>query len=159
MSVQEIINRLPTLSQSDLSKVRVVLQGLGSAQDLDDRIEGETLVYHLLKQRLEDYGLSPPPYVAFRRTRHFTKFREGAKVALAYVAKFLKPKGPVEFRKGLTITLRSLTGRLERDGVEVSLGACAVNLYRVPAIMDEMFPGYRESGMLRSVIDNWDRQE
>jgi len=146
--MQTILDEAATLTDAERAQL---MQVLAPAKVNGDALEGEELVYDVIKEHLDEVGLDTYPYHVFRARHNYGDFRRGAKIVLDYVGR-MRPKGRAEFRKGIIVLVRMLLRRLERDGITCSIGVVMKNLQRVPAIVDDAYPGYRVSGMLNWLI-------
>ena len=151
---------LTELSPSELRKLKSECEGLLNAQGVEAQGADLTDAQHihwLFTDKLKAEGKPCLPFFALTKAAHYSTFIDGVKMFYNFVDHFLKPANKTEREKAVQVLPRMLARRLERDGVPVSHSSLSSALQRVSSIVDDQFPGYRESGLLPMLISSHQR--
>ena len=155
MESQDVLEALKKMPLTDLRKVsaqatHLLTKGVLNTSPL------ERDVYESICDALKLEGVSSlPPFTVFARTNTFASFRRGVILFLEYIEQYCKPKKRLERMKIIHVFLRMLVRRLRRDGVPLSSKTMASALLRVENIVEDQFPGYRESGLLPILLKKY----
>lgn len=151
----QILGALPTLSKADLISVHAVAgQLLGAAGATPQSGTGQTAqIFDALAGAL----CLTVPYTSFDVTSTARKFD----AQLPDLTVFLNVQFSGWDKNKLTqlAFLKMLFGLLADDlkgrGVAPTLGIMVVNLRRLPEVFDNAFPGYREAGLGKMILKNF----
>lgn len=105
---------------------------------------------HIVKRGAEKV----PPVHVLRRARWWKSLESGSASVAAYIAKHA-PDTAAKRQSRLRaywIVVGVLIRWLERIHVPVTLQSVAQNLHKVPAVMDQQFPGYASNHLLEWVF-------
>lgn len=140
---------LSGLSPADLQALVLRAQSLLKRHKVPDREDAEAEVVEAFLVILRDKG-GAPPYGRIRRMHFWPRLKRGARAT----AEYLRLHAPVAARRKITrqraysIMAGVLIRWLERVGVPTGPGTIAKHLDKMPALMDQAFPGYVESNLL-----------
>ncbi len=153
------LDRVPVdlagLSPDELKSLRHRVDALiGTPAPTPDDGPAEVIgaaVRHLIKRG----GTNPPPAPVLRRMPWWKALEKGSRV----VAEYLKKNAPDTMgkrqsaRRAVYVVVGVLIRWMERVHVPVTLRTVALNLDKVPGIMDQQFPGYAANGLLEWVFN------
>lgn len=126
----------------------------GSPVVTDDSPQEELIFDALLRHLKARATDQAPPASVFRRAPWWAAFRRNAGVVTAW----LKQNAPATFkhkrrrRRAYYMVVGVLIRWLERVHVPVTPRSIALNLDKVPAVMDQQFPDYAASGLIEWVF-------
>lgn len=151
-SVPDLASRVAKLSPQD-RKAFDALLGTAAPVQPEASPEQEVLVWEIIQQVLRLRGVSRTmPYTVLRRQRFFKQYRDGCGIAGDFVRQYCGTlKGGWE-RKAWRVCIDALLRKLKTQKIPIGPMTISQNLGRIPDIIEDAFPGYRESGMLPYVI-------
>lgn len=153
--LDDILTELPKLPASSLRQLRARATALLGSDAAPHADEDETFVFDQMRQALEEAGSPSMPFGVFAKQRPFPKFREGVPVFCRFVAKHFEPRSRVERTKVAGILMSMLVSRLRRMRLPVGFTTMAQQIAKVHQAVDDEFPGYRESKLLRWVVERY----
>ena len=154
MESSDVLMALKEMSLTDLRKVSAQAAFLLTKEQLNvSPLERD--VYESICDTLKFEGIAPPPFGTFARTNAFSSFRGGVVCFLQYIGQHCAPKMRVERQKVIYVFVRMLARRLRRDGIPLSAKTMSSTLSRIENIVEDQFPGYRESGLLSVLLKKY----
>ena len=150
----DVLEQLSSLTSDQLREVASRASLLLSAQtpSVAKQTGDEELVFSVVSDLFKDRGLSEAPFRVIAKQSYFPKYRESVASLGKYIDRFIKPKTRVERRKVVLILVRMLIRWMTEASVPVSYKTVALNLSKVPDLVDRQFPGYRQSGLLPILV-------
>jgi hypothetical protein len=112
----------------------------------------EQVLYEAARAALSRGGTTTPPYSVFRRGRDYKAFQRGAGIVSAYVVANFGKMRRAERQDVYELLVRRLAIWLRAGKIMPLMAPVGNNLQKIPALIDEWFPGYRESGLLPQVL-------
>lgn len=146
MRVDEVLAALPKLSQPELASVRAALEHLLVHQV--DELDTTSPLYIAMSELL-GVGLS---FRDFHNAQSYSTWRKVAPKVVAFMEATFPHTTKVTKFAMMTFMLEALMDDLKGRGVPLTLSTVTVNLARLPALFDQEFPGYRESGKAHLVL-------
>ena len=114
----------------------------------------ESLFYSVLKDTLEYYCYGKVmPYQTFKRGKFYKSYKEKFPVVQEFMQQHFPDAKLVERKMIYRTFSRLIIKRINQwEDVEVRIGTCAVNVDRIPSLVDRAFPGYAKNGLLSMLI-------
>lgn len=150
-----ILAALSTLPKEQLKEAQLRINHLlGNTGDSPVITSELDIVYNemsLAIQRLT--GQRPAPLSRFKCTRYWRSFREGADELTEFAKDQLKARTRSEFIQATRLIVRAIARQMKKEErVRLTVATLAMQLKRVGEILDNMFPGYAECGLLPIVL-------
>lgn len=147
MSVESIIAELGRLTPKERSTIKGACNYLGCADEggtLDGDIALDTLVRVLIAE-----GLERPTVNRLKKSNQYKSFCEKVEDLKA----FFKPPTSTHFVSYLSLGFPLLVRNLQRMGLAATSRTMMAHAHRIPAVINQAFPGYAENGMLSMILD------
>lgn len=152
MTYDDIVAAIPNLSAQQLHELRGRCKALlGTRSDPNATTTGLTpgeVVYHALGGLYEERGLELLPWPVFIKTKFGARWVLNSVKLVEWVNKFCKPRDRVERNVALQNILERLIQLVCAGGAPNRPATIGGVLTRVPRLVDDWYPGYRESGLL-----------
>lgn len=157
--VMESISQLPAdqLKQvaAQVSFLRYGSQGGESVHALrpnsDPDIERE-MIGAVIRQECRTFGFRVPPDSVLQSSRHWPRFVKSIPCFLNYVDKYFSPKSRTERIKVIRVLVGCILKHLQSHHIPRGHRSITDCLVKIHDVVDDQFPGYRESGFLPLII-------
>lgn len=161
IGVDNIVSQLPSMSVSELSKIKQLTELLigGQGQETYDT-DDERLLFQALKSELSAAGL----HSALSYSSLTGKYQKPWKRSVQVVSEFMDTSfaglATTEAQRlGLCrIFVQAMIKEFKKRGIPVSLGTLASNLHRVQQAFDRAFPSYLQSGLAPLIVKSMQRR-
>lgn len=153
MEVNEMLKLLNKLSQPELATIKAATEHLLTKQV--DELDTTSVLYSTMATLL-GVGLS---YRDFHNVTAFSTWRKSAPSVVSFIEATFPGATKVAKCAMMTFLLEALIDDLRGRGVPISLGTVTVNIQRLPALFDECFPSYRETGLAHLVLSAMEKGE
>ena len=153
MKLNDILAVLPSLQQHELATIKAAINHL-LVKQIDD-VDTTSPLYEAMANLL-GVGLS---FRDFHNVTSYSTWKKSAPHVVSFIEKTYPQATRVAKLAMMTFLLEALIDDLKGRGVPITLGTVTVNLERLPALYDQCFPGYRESGMAHLVLKSMKRGE
>jgi hypothetical protein len=157
-SVSDIIAVLPTLSTADREKLRTHLKLLdslstdrtgpvtnGASPDNDAQFVLEAVAATLASQ-----GLEHTPPAMLMKSPAYPAFKEKLPGLMQYLAGAASTR--TQQRALLELAVKLLYKNLNEMNLAISARTILSHIHRIPAVMNQHFPGYAQAGMLSWIV-------
>lgn len=147
---QELMQALASMSAKDLKEVQARTAFLLQGQQQDEKVdEAIKVVFHQMSIELREKGhLDIPPLKVVLQGKAGKGLRNGSKYFIQYIEQYFQPEKKIDKLHGVQLLLRMLIRRLERDSIPVTVTTLAQQLSKINVVVEDEFPGYRQSGFL-----------
>lgn len=161
-SFNTVKNLLPSLSPSELSQIKALLDLLG-ASSAGRKANGsatedslDQMFYEELGLALLEFGIKVPPYVVLKRGRNYKSYKKGKETLEDFLEKAAKPGRltRIQRKKLYRISFKMLVNWLRDRNIPVSVNSVSLNLEKVPQLLMQDFPGYIETGLFMKLVES-----
>jgi hypothetical protein len=150
MKVNEILAALPSLSQSDLAKVRSTIKFLETKTEKEEVRWHE--LYNCIYNKTIERGIDLPPRNVFLKNTYFKKFEEAADAVELYTYRVLPNLDKVRRRRLYLFYAEILLDYLEEADKGITQTSVSVYARNIPYLVDRAFPGYAAAGFLNRIL-------
>ena len=156
--LNKILADLPHLSGEELERVRSqlgVVQSLGgkaapAPKGSRAKTGDDDLALSVLAAYVKDKGVDYSTAGMLRKSNGYSAFREKVPVVFAFISQGARTR-PEQLGL-LRIGIELLYENLVQMGVSVSARTVMAHFHRVPAVINEAYPGYATAGLLHIII-------
>ena len=154
MMIKEILSLMPTLSPQSLKQIREFSAHLlGGKERVPDELQGLEEIHSAVNVELNLHNVTPlPPWTVLRDLKHGPLFDRGAKTWIVLQRRHLPKLNRVERIEFYRIASRSIFSYLSRRHIPRSGRTFCTVMDRLEEALDDSFPGYLTSGLLRMII-------
>jgi hypothetical protein len=147
--LHEIISKLPFLSARELDALHQRIKALkGSTQPVVKKVNGgldPDIVVNVICSVLNARGIECPKF-AVNKTGQLNKIN----LAISFAEKAVSTR--LEQEALLTTAIDLLWQYMTRQRVPTTGNTLLRNLNRIPAVIDQNFPGYAKAGLLKLIV-------
>ena len=152
LTPEELKAHLAELSPSDLKDVQArthaLLADSTPSEDSDVRMVYDALVHEVKSIG----GKSTMPYAAYAKRSSFAKFKAQVPPFLNFVDTFLLPRSKADRLKAARLLFSMILSAIHRRQARASMSYVLNLMPQVHEIVEQEFPGYRDSGMLHIIL-------
>lgn len=159
--VQRVLAELPHLTRDELEQVRShigLLRNLGpsevdttrTAESKNDGDRQADLTLSAIAQAMRDAGVEYIAPHALRRGSNFPAFRDKMPALFQYLT--LVGSEQVQQLALLRVGIQLLYDNLTAMNIAVSGRTIMQHIHRIPAVINQAYPGYASGGLLKLVV-------
>ena len=150
VTYEQVLDTLPKLTSGQRKELLVRLQALlPQVRDAACVLKEH---YSIIETAFKAHGYRVPPFFSFQRSRAYKTMREGLDLTLEFIKKHLLPKTKTQRLASVRLLIELCLSRRQELGEDVTMTKLAGDLKQIEVVVDTMFPGYIQSGMLRVLL-------
>lgn len=147
MNVQQLMSEIAQLPPAERLKLLQQTKALVGAAPIDQiETHDDLFALRCICDMLRDSGTETFGFERYKKHAQWRSFCAKVPAVLQYVRQAGSQR--VMQRKVLTFGLRLLYKQMTRDGYPVTGITMLAHFHRVPAVLEQAFPGYAKSGLL-----------
>lgn len=151
MKVEDIIEAIGTLTDEERRQVSAALRLMKD----DDRewIEPGARFYGALRTEAENMGTGLPPFMRVRNTSGFNRFRDDCDSMREFLERVLTPGSETEWTHAYRLVARAVLRLLQKLEIPITITGVLRQTQNFEEAVDQSWPGYVQSGVLRLALD------
>lgn len=152
--LEELLSILSTLNQTQLTKVQIRVNHYLSRISLrKESTTEEDMMYTAFASMLHStLGVVQPPYWTFKRSSNYTLFKSNITILLNYTDSSLYQATRLERLQVYHLYATLLKNFLTDARISLSITTVVRTMPHIPELVEQAFPGYVESGLLRHIL-------
>jgi hypothetical protein len=159
VNVEQIKQEIRQLSNDEMIEIRTMIDSLLAMSGIQTKQPNkqaknheERLVLETICGLMQSKGLASLTVPILLRSPYMKPFREKLPLLLAFLAR-AHPEHLGQ-KRVLEIGVECLYDNLKAMNVAVSEITLLRHIHRLPAVIDQQFPGYAQNGLLRLVVND-----
>jgi hypothetical protein len=139
---------LDDLAQMDVGELQEVVTRASALLEVkNDGVDEARQIHNIIADEVPN----TPHYSAIKRSRHYKQFLNNLDL-FSETIRMLKPRGRLEELAAKRKLIQILIRWMHRKNIPVSHRTICQNMDKLVGVLDGQFPGYREAGLLRTVL-------
>jgi hypothetical protein len=155
MDIEDILQKLPKLSQSELTQIEQRIAFLKTmTSNRVKLVSHEEDFYDVLSKFLySEKGIRTAPFSVFRNGKNYQSFQTGLVTVESFTKQYFPDINRVERLKLFHIYAKILCVEIEGFTGTTPLPIIASMVGKIPELFNRAFPGYVKAGLAKAVLN------